>query len=169
MSDSPGAVTAGTPVAPDLVPAAKRPLVRLYVVFAWTTGVTITVLYVCLILQHFHVKAADPVAAVVGVVHGVGLYPVYVVLSIATAFVYRLSIPHMALMALAGLLPGLSPYVARKTVRHVDVKIAQKAERDARLAAARAKKAEKAKKAQRPQVPAAAQDAEPVVDAPISS
>jgi integral membrane protein len=165
MSDSPGAVAAGSPAALGLVPAARRPLVRLYVLFAWTTGVTITVLYICLILQHFHVKAADPIAELVGVVHGVGLYPIYVVLSIATAFVYRLSIPHMALMALAGLLPGLSPYVARKTVRHVDAKIVQKAERDARIAAMKQKKAKKAQSAKT--AVAGAQDAVPV-DAPIS-
>jgi integral membrane protein len=59
---------------------------------------------------------------IVGLVHGMGLYPAYVILSIAVAFVYRLSIPHMALMALAGLVPGLSPYVAHRTLKHLDAK-----------------------------------------------
>ncbi|MGH6654341.1 MAG: DUF3817 domain-containing protein [Actinocrinis sp.] len=108
-------------------PAAKRsPLVTAYVVFAWATGVAMVLLvFVGMPLQYW--ANSGEVDKLVGVVHGVGLYPIYVILCIATAFVYRLSIPHMALMALAGLIPGLSPYVARRTVKHIDERLAAKA------------------------------------------
>jgi integral membrane protein len=102
--------------------AAKRsPLVTAYVAFAWATGVMMTILvFVGMPLKYWaHSGELDKI---VGMVHGVGLYPIYVILSIATAFVYRLSIPHMALMALAGLVPGLSPYVAGRTVKHIDAR-----------------------------------------------
>jgi integral membrane protein len=106
---------------------AQRPiLVKAYVVFAWATGVMATILFfVGIPLQYLaHEGQVDKI---VGVIHGVGLYPAYVVLSIAMAFRYRLSIPHMALMALAGLLPGLSVYVSIRTLRHIDEKAAAKA------------------------------------------
>jgi integral membrane protein len=103
-------------------PRTKRsPLVTAYVVFAWATGIMMTILvFIGMPLKYWaNQPELDKVA---GMIHGMALYPPYVILSIATAFVFRLSIPHMALMALAGLIPGLSPYVARRTVRHIDAK-----------------------------------------------
>jgi integral membrane protein len=108
-------------------PRTKRsPLVTAYLAFAWTTGAMITILvFVAVPLKYWaHQPDLDKI---VGLIHGAVLYPPYVILSIATAFVFRLSIPHMALMALAGLVPGLSPYVARRTVRQIDAKQAAKA------------------------------------------
>jgi integral membrane protein len=107
-------------------PRTKRsPLVTAYVAFAWATGVMMTILvFIAMPLKYW---ANQPeLDKVVGMIHGMALYPPYVILSIATAFVFRLSIPHMALMALAGLVPGLSPYVARRTLRHIDAKQAAK-------------------------------------------
>jgi integral membrane protein len=102
-------------------PVKRSPLVNAYVVFAWATGVAMVVLvFIGVPLKYW--ADADGVDKVVGLVHGVFLYPIYVILSIATAFVHRLSIPHMALMALAGLIPGLSPYVAKRTLKHIDAK-----------------------------------------------
>lgn len=104
----------------------RSPLVTAYVVFAWATGVMMAVLvFVGMPLKYW--AGSGEVDKVVGMIHGMGLYPAYVILSIATAFVYRLSIPHMALMALAGLVPGLSPFVAHRTLKHIDAKLAAKA------------------------------------------
>ena len=108
-------------------PRTKRsPLVTAYVAFAWATGVMMTILVFIAMPLKYWANQPD-LDKVVGMIHGMALYPPYVILSIATAFVFRLSIPHMALMALAGLIPGLSPYVARRTVRHIDAKQAAKA------------------------------------------
>jgi integral membrane protein len=119
---------------------AQRPLlVKAYVVFAWATGIMATILFfVGIPLQYLaHEGQVDKI---VGVIHGVGLYPAYVVLSIAMAFRYRLSIPHMALMALAGLIPGLSVYVSIRTLKHIDVKEAEKANKKKKKLPAQAKK-----------------------------
>jgi integral membrane protein len=108
-------------------PRTKRsPLVTAYVAFAWATGVMMTILvFIAMPLKYW--GNSPELDKVVGMIHGMALYPPYVILSIATAFVFRLSIPHMALMALAGLVPGLSPYVARRTVHHIDAKQAARA------------------------------------------
>jgi integral membrane protein len=106
-------------------PVKRSPLINAYVAFAWATGVAMVVLVFIGVPLKYGADSGG-VDKVVGLVHGVFLYPVYVILSIATAFVYRLSIPHMALMALAGLIPGLSPYVARRTLKHIDAKQAAK-------------------------------------------
>ncbi len=101
--------------------AKRSPLVTAYVAFAWATGVAMAVLvFVAVPLKYW--AHAGELDKIVGMTHGMGLYPIYVILSIATAYVYRLSIPHMALMALAGLVPGLSPYVAGRTLKHIDAK-----------------------------------------------
>ena len=107
-------------------PRTKRsPLVTAYVAFAWATGVMMTILVFIAMPLKYWANQPD-LDKVVGMIHGMALYPPYVILSIATAFVFRLSIPHMALMALAGLVPGLSPYVARRTLQHIDAKQAAK-------------------------------------------
>ena len=119
---------------------ANRPLlVKAYFVFAWATGIMATILFfVGIPLQYLaHVNQVDEI---VGVIHGVGLYPAYVLLSIAMAFRYRLSIPHMALMALAGLIPGLSVYVSIRTLKHIDIKEAEKANKKKKKVPAQAKK-----------------------------
>jgi integral membrane protein len=106
-------------------PAKRSPLVNAYVAFAWATGVAMVLLvFVGMPLKYW--AHSDELDKIVGMTHGMGLYPIYVILSIATAFVYRLSIPHMALMALAGLIPGLSPYVAGRTLKHIDAKQAER-------------------------------------------
>lgn len=102
-------------------PTKRSPLVNAYAAFAWATGVAMVLLvFVGMPLKYW--ANSGELDKIVGMTHGMGLYPIYVILSIATAFVYRLSIPHMALMALAGLVPGLSPYVAGRTLRHIDAK-----------------------------------------------
>ena len=129
------------------VPAVSfgsRPLLlKFYVVLAWITGTTITVLeLVALPLSKW--GHSPQLGDVIGVIHGMGLYPLYVITCLVVAFGYRVSIPHMAAMALAGLLPFASPLVAIWTLRHLDrreaekaAKAAAKAERIARKKAAK--------------------------------
>ena len=101
---------------------ANRPLlVKAYFVFAWAAGIMAAILvFVGFPLQYW--AHENQVAEIVGVIHGVGVYPAYMLLSITMAFKYRLSIPHMALMVLAGLCPGLGIYVSMRTLKHIDAK-----------------------------------------------
>jgi hypothetical protein len=82
-----------------------------------------------------------------------GLYPLYVVICLVVAFRYRVSIPHMAVMALAGLLPFASPLVAHWTLRHIDKRDAEQAAKDA----AKAERIAKKKAAKQQQAAAAAE------------
>lgn len=133
-----------TPAVPA-VPFASRPLLlKVYVVLAWITGTTITVLELVALPLTWWAHSGG-LGNVLGVVHGMGLYPLYVIVCLIVAFGYRVSIPHMAMMALAGLLPFASPAVAHWTLRHIDAREAEKAakaaaraERVARKKAARA-------------------------------
>jgi integral membrane protein len=102
--------------------ATKRsPLLTAYLVLAWVTGTAITILE--LVAMPLTWWAHSPqLGSALGVVHGMGLYPVYVLVCLVVAFTYRVSIPHMALMALAGLLPFAAPLVAHRTLKHIDAK-----------------------------------------------
>lgn len=113
------------------VPFSTRPLLlKAYVVMAWITGTAITLLeLVALPLTWWAHSPA--LGNVLGLVHGMGLYPLYVIICLVVAFRYRVSIPHMAVMALAGLLPFASPAVAHWTLRHIDKRDAEKAAKDA--------------------------------------
>jgi integral membrane protein len=136
-------MTDTAPSAPPRVAFASRsPLLKAYVVLAWITGTAITILeLVALPLKWW---AHSPgLGNGLGLVHGMGLYPLYVVLCLVTAFRYRVSIPHMAVMALAGLLPFASPAVAHWTLRHIDRREAEKAAKAAARATAKAKRAAK--------------------------
>ncbi len=135
-------MTETAPSAPPRVAFASRPLLlKVYLVLAWITGTAITVLeLVALPLKWW---AHSPgLGNGLGVVHGMGLYPLYVIVCLVVAFGYRVSIPHMAVMALAGLLPFASPIVALWTLRHIDRREAEKAAKaEARAQAKAAKRA----------------------------
>jgi integral membrane protein len=132
-----------TTAAPT-VPFGSRPaLLKAYVVLAWITGVAITILELVALPLKWWANSPG-LGNGLGVVHGMGLYPLYVILCLVVAFRYRVSIPHMAVMALAGLLPVASPLVAHWTLRHIDrreaeqaAKAAAKAERIAKKKAAK--------------------------------
>ena len=157
-------MTETAPSAPPRVAFASRPLLlKAYTVLAWITGTAITILeLVALPLKWW---AHSPgLGDGLGLVHGMGLYPLYVVVCLVVAFAYRVSIPHMAVMALAGLLPFASPLVAHWTLRHIDRREAEKAAKaEARARAKAAKRAARTIPGQ-----ASAADAEPQ-DAPAGS
>ncbi|MBR7825294.1 DUF3817 domain-containing protein [Actinospica sp. MGRD01-02] len=139
-----------TPEVPHVAFGSRPLLLKVYVVLAWITGTAITILeLVALPLKWWANSPA--LGNGLGVVHGMGLYPLYVVVCLVVAFGYRVSIPHMAVMALAGLLPFASPLVAHWTLKHIDAREAEKAAK----AAAKADRAAR-KKAARQQQPAAA-------------
>lgn len=113
------------------VPFATRPLLlKFYLVLAWITGTTITILELVALPLTWWAHSPQ-LGEIIGVIHGVGLYPLYVVTCLVVAFRYRVSIPHMAIMALAGLLPCASPTVAHWTLRHIDKRAAEKAAKEA--------------------------------------
>lgn len=132
-----------TPEVPHVTFASRPLLLKVYVVLAWITGTAITILeLVALPLKWWANSPA--LGNGLGVVHGMGLYPLYLIVCLFTAFRFRVSIPHIVLMAAAGLLPFASPLVAHGTLRHIDrreaeqaAKAAAKAERIARKKAAK--------------------------------
>ena len=138
-------MTETTTVAPPAVTFGSRPfLLKFYVVLAWITGTTITILELVALPLTWWAHSPQ-LGDVIGVIHGMGLYPLYVVVCLVVAFAYRVSIPHMAAMALAGLLPFASPAVAIWTLHHIDKREAEKAA----TAAAKAERIAKKKAAKR--------------------
>lgn len=142
---------ASSPVVPTVSFGTRPLLLKAYVVLAWITGTAITILeLVALPLKWWAHSPA--LGNGLGIVHGMGLYPVYVILCLVVAFAYRVSIPHMAVMALAGLLPFASPLVAHWTLKHIDKREAEKAAKAAvraeKLARKKAKAADAAEAAQ---------------------
>jgi integral membrane protein len=133
-----------TPEVPPVTFGSRPLLLKTYVVLAWITGTAITVLELVALPLSWWAHSPG-LGSALGVVHGMGLYPLYVIVCLIVAFAYRVSIPHMAVMALAGLLPFASPIVAYWTIKHIDkrevekaAKAAARAERVARKKAATA-------------------------------
>jgi integral membrane protein len=124
-----------TPEVPAVRFSSRPPLLKAYVVLAWITGTAITILELVALPLSWWAHSPG-LGNVLGLVHGMGLYPLYVIVCLIVAFAYRVSIPHMAVMALAGLLPFTSPIVAHWTLKHIDKREAEKAAK----AAARAER-----------------------------
>jgi integral membrane protein len=131
-----------TPAVPAVHFATRPLLLKFYVVLAWITGTTITILELVALPLTWWAHSPG-LGNVIGVIHGMGLYPLYVITCLVVAFRYRVSIPHMAVMALAGLLPFASPAVAHWTLKHIDRREAEKAAK----AAVRAERAARKKSA----------------------
>ena len=90
---------------------------RPYRVMSFVCGTTLILLYVILIVQlttskHFqHEPVFSALARVVGVGHGVILYPVYLITAGLFAIRARVGLGTLALMLLAGWVPGLAFYM----------------------------------------------------------
>jgi integral membrane protein len=119
-----------TPEVPPVSFGSRPLLLKTYVVLAWVTGAAITILELVALPLKWWANSPG-LGNGLGVVHGMGLYPLYVIVCLVVAFGYRVSIPHMAVMALAGLLPFASPAVAHWTLKHIDKREAEKAAKDA--------------------------------------
>ena len=123
-----------SPEVPAVAFAGRPLLLKFYLVLAWITGTTITILELVALPLTWWAHSPG-LGDVIGVIHGMGLYPLYVVTCLVVAFRFRVSIPHMAMMALAGLLPFASPAVAHWTLKHIDRREAEKAAKAAARAA----------------------------------
>ena len=122
------------------VPFGSRPLLlKIYLVLSFITGTTITILELVALPLTWWAHSPQ-LGEIIGVIHGVGLYPLYVITCLVVAFANRVSIPHMAAMALAGLLPFASPLIALWTLKHIDKREAEKAAQEAAKAERIAKK-----------------------------
>lgn len=89
-----------------------------YRLMSYVTGTTLIILCLFLILHTVdltlwkHLKVA---VTVVGIGHGVVLYPIYMVWCFQFALKARLHVGYVVLMLLAGFVPGLAFYMERRT------------------------------------------------------
>jgi integral membrane protein len=128
-----------SPEVPKVPFASRPPLLKFYFVLACITGTTITILELIALPLTWWAHSPQ-LGDIIGVIHGMGLYPLYVITCLIVAFRYRVSIPHIVAMAAAGLLPFASPLVAVWTLRHIDKRAAEAAEKAAKAAARAARK-----------------------------
>jgi integral membrane protein len=99
---------------------------RRYRVMSFVTGTTLLILFVCLILQHLYPHAIwdhfpnflkdiiNVIARVIGIGHGVLLYPIYMVMCFEFALRVRLNLGLLVLMLAAGFVPGLAFYMEHR-------------------------------------------------------
>lgn len=90
---------------------------RRYRIMSLITGTTLLLLVVVLILHRtlpastFHNSGLSAIDRVIGIGHGMILYPIYLVTAGLFAIQARLNIGWIALMFLAGFVPGLAFYM----------------------------------------------------------
>jgi integral membrane protein len=93
---------------------------RRYRFMALVTGTTLILLYTILVIQlttsqHFqHSPVFSAIARIVGVGHGVVLYPIYLVVATLFAIKARIKLGTLVLMLLAGFVPGLAFYMEHR-------------------------------------------------------
>lgn len=89
-----------------------------YRVVAWIVGVLLIVLF-CIGLPLQYLAGIRAVDAIVGVIHGVFFYPLYLILTLDLARRVRMSPVRTALTMLAGTIPFVSFVAERETTRWV--------------------------------------------------
>jgi integral membrane protein len=88
-----------------------------YRIMSFVTGTTLLVLCCTLILHTADLKAWQSIhlfVDVVGIGHGVVLYPIYLVMSFQVALKARLHLGYVVLMMGAGFVPGLAFYMEHR-------------------------------------------------------
>ncbi|MGA2295355.1 MAG: DUF3817 domain-containing protein [Acidimicrobiales bacterium] len=88
-----------------------------YRIMSFVTGTTLLILCCTLILHTVDLKLWKSMywfVAVVGIGHGVVLYPIYLVMSFQVALKARLHVGYVALMMGAGFVPGLAFYMENR-------------------------------------------------------
>jgi integral membrane protein len=88
-----------------------------YRVMSFVTGTTLIVLCVFLILHTVDLsvwKHLMVLVSIFGIGHGVVLYPIYMVMCFQIALKARLHVGYVALMLLAGFVPGLAFYMEHR-------------------------------------------------------
>jgi integral membrane protein len=88
-----------------------------YRFMSFVTGTTLLILCCTLILHYVDLavwKDMYVFVAVVGVGHGIVLYPIYLVMSFNLAMKARLHIGYLVMMLLSGFVPGLAFYTEHR-------------------------------------------------------
>jgi integral membrane protein len=88
-----------------------------YRIMSFVTGTTLLILCVTLLLHSVAFSFWTSIhlfVDVVGIGHGVVLYPIYLVMSFQLALKARLHIGYVVLMMLAGFVPGLAFYMEHR-------------------------------------------------------
>ena len=91
-----------------------------YRIMSFVTGTTLLILCCTLILHTVDLtfwKSIHLFVDVVGIGHGVVLYPIYLVMSFQLALKARLHLGYIALMMGAGFVPGLAFYMEHRVER----------------------------------------------------
>lgn len=90
---------------------------RRYRFMSFVTGTTLLTLFFFLFLHSVDLNLWEHLKALVtvdGIGHGVVLYPIYLVMSFQVALRARLNIGYIALLMLAGFVPGLAFYMEHR-------------------------------------------------------
>lgn len=93
-----------------------------YRLMSFVTGTTLIILCLFLLLHGVDLtfwKHLKVIVTIVGIGHGIVLYPIYMVLCFQFALKARLHIGFVALMLLAGFVPGLAFYMEHKMERRL--------------------------------------------------
>ena len=93
-----------------------------YRIMSFVTGTTLIVLCLFLILHGVDLtlwKHLKVPVTIIGIGHGVVLYPIYMVLCFQFALKARLHLGFVVLMLLAGFVPGLAFYMEHKMERRL--------------------------------------------------
>lgn len=88
-----------------------------YRIMSFITGTTLLILFVTLSLQavaHTFWQDIRIFREILGIGHGVVLYPIYLVMSFQLALKARLHLGYVILMMLAGFVPGLAFYMEHR-------------------------------------------------------
>ena len=94
-----------------------NPTFRRYRLMSFVTGTTLLVLFVTLSLQGIDHSLWVQIKAfriVVGIGHGVVLYPIYMITCFQMVLRFRLHLALLALMFFAGFVPGLAFYLEHR-------------------------------------------------------
>jgi integral membrane protein len=93
-----------------------------YRIMSFVTGTTLLVLFATLLLHTVDATLWHHLywfVKIVGVGHGVILYPIYMVTCFNVVLRHRLNIALLALMFFAGFVPGLAFYLEYRLHRHL--------------------------------------------------
>ena len=93
------------------------PVFKRYRIMSFVTGTTLLILFVTLSLQaidHTLWEQIRVFRVVVGLGHGVILYPIYMITCFQMVLRYRLHLALLALMFFAGFVPGLAFYLEHR-------------------------------------------------------
>jgi integral membrane protein len=84
---------------------------------SYITGTTLIILFCTLFLHTIDLKAWDHIhlfVDVVGIGHGIVLYPIYMIMCFNLVMRFRLPVFYIAIMLFAGFVPGLAFYLEHR-------------------------------------------------------